>query len=75
MLRASSDGADAAELGQHAVAAGHALLRPHGLLFQDAEKVGVEAGVDGLLREPLGDGLHAGAAAERDDGLDAFGRS
>ena len=69
---AAGDGADAAERGQHAVAAAEAFFGPDGLFFEDAEELGVQGGVDGLVGEAFGEGLHAGAAAEGDDGLVAL---
>jgi autotransporter-associated beta strand protein len=59
---------DAAELGQHAVAARHAFLGPDGLLLQDAQELRVEGRVHGLAGEALGQGLHARAAGEGEDG-------
>src|SRR3990172_5275689 len=68
-LRAPGHRTDTAVLRQHAIAAAQAFLGPDRLLLENAEELSVESGVDGLSGEPLGDGLHARAAAEGDDGF------
>ena len=74
MLGTTGDRADAAEFGQHALAAADALLGPGRLFFQDAEELRVEPGIHGLAGKALGQGLHAGGATERHHGLAALHR-
>ena len=54
---------------QHAVAAALAALLPDTLLGGCPHESSIEGRVDALLRQVLGDGLHADAAAERKHGI------
>jgi len=76
VLRTPRDGTDATIQMQHAFAAGGAFFRPDAPFLQNADERGVEAGVNGFVAVTLGDGLHAGAAADGQHGvvsLDGFG--
>jgi len=72
VLRAPGDGADAAVQMQHAFATGGAFFRPDAPFLQDADERGVESGVNRFVAVTLGDGLHAGAAADGQHGVVAL---
>ncbi len=55
---------------EDAHAAGCTFFLPHAAFFEDAQKHGIKAGIDGLVGVAFGDGLHAGAAADGEDGVD-----
>ena len=68
-FRAASNGANPAEICEHALPAAKALLGPDRLLFKQSHELSVERSVDRFARESLGYCLNTRAAAKRDNGL------
>jgi hypothetical protein len=59
---------------QHAGAARGAFFRPDATFFEDAYESCIKTGVNRLMAIAFGNGLNAGAAAERKDSIISFDR-